>query len=107
MLFGIPSRGGKREKIKDREKIIPWQDNKAAGKLFLIKDGREIEVYREFRKRPSGDIVKVTDRNTGENYFNKEIKSEDVGVLLLGMSRQMFERTVWVTQSSICMQGSV
>lgn len=106
MLFGIPSRGGKREKIKDREKIIPWQDNKAAGKLFLIKDGREIEIYREFRKRPSGDIVKVTDRNTGENYFNKEIKSEDVGVLLLGMSRQMFERTVWVTQSSICMQGS-
>lgn len=106
MLFGIPSRGGKRDKIKDREKIIPWQDNKAAGKLFLIKDGREIEIYREFRKRPSGDIVKVTDRNTGENYFNKEIKSEDVGLLLLGMSRQMFERTVWVTQSSICMQGS-
>lgn len=99
-------RGRKERKNKRREKIIPWQDNKAAGKLFLIKDGREIEIYREFRKRPSGDIVKVTDRNTGENYFNKEIKSEDVGVLLLGMSRQMFERTVWVTQSSICMQGS-
>ena len=49
MLFGIPSRGGKREKIKDREKIIPWQDNKAAGRNRNIP-GVQKTSFRRYSK---------------------------------------------------------
>ena len=105
MLYGIPSRGGKSRGLKDRDRVIPWGETRAIGRLKLVKDGTGLEVYREFRKRPSGDVTRVTLSATGEDYFDKEVSGEELGMRLLGMSRSMFERTVWIAQNDIGATG--
>ncbi len=105
MLYGAPQRTSRNTPVKDRERIIPWNEKSAKGRMIISKDGVEIEIYREFKNRASGDVVKVTYAATGENYFDGDVKGGDVGLRILGMSEQMFKRTVWIAQSGIASQG--
>lgn len=105
MLYGVPQRALRNTPVKDRERIIPWNESSSKGRMIICKDGVEIEIYREFKKRASGDVVKVTYAATGENYFDGDVKGSDVGSRILGMSASMFERTVWIAQNSIASQG--
>lgn len=100
MFYGFPSRGGKKGDVKERERAIPWGETSAAGKIYINKDGRNIEIYRKFGKRASGDVIRVSDSATGEDYFGVDIKGDRVGELILGISQNMFERTVWIAQSN-------
>lgn len=105
MLYGIPTRGAKCRNVRDRERIIPWDETKAAGAVRLNKDGVDIEIYREFGKRASSDVTKVTLSGTGEDYFDGGVSGSEVGEKLLGMSAAMFERTVWIAQADIVKTG--
>lgn len=105
MFYGIAAKRKKNGEISDRMRIIPWNGERAAGRIKLIVDSRRIEIYREFGMRASGDIVRVTDSDTGEDFFDTFVQGEEVGERLLGMSRQMFERTLWIGQDDVCMRG--
>ncbi len=101
MLYGLKPKRGRAGELKDRARIIPWNGDRAAGRIKLRSNGRNIEVYREFRKRASGDILRVTDSDTGE-----DIKlTGEVGESLFGMSESMFERTLWIKQDDVCIRG--
>jgi len=101
MLYGLKAKRGKSGELKDRARIIPWDGDRAAGRIKLRSNGRNIEVYREFRKRASGDVLRVTDSDTGE-----DIKlTGEVGESLFGMSESMFERTLWIKQDDVCIRG--
>ncbi len=108
MFYGIPAgraRSTKSGEVNDRLRIIPWNGGKASGRIKLTVGSRRIEIYREFGKRASGDVVRVTDSDTGEDYFGSAVSGEEVGERLLGMSRGMFERTLWIGQDDVCMRG--
>lgn len=105
MFYGIPASRTKSGELAERTRIIPWGGSKASGRMKLTDGRRNIEIYREFGKRSNGDTVNVTDGDTGEDYFGTPVKSEEVGERLLGMSRQMFERTLWIGQNDVCMSG--
>lgn len=102
MLYGIPSKRGKTGEVKDRMRVIPWDKDRAIGRMKFSADGRNIEVYREFRKRASGDLLRVTDGDTGEDIGGLD---GEVGERFLGMSEGMFERTLWIAQDDVCMRG--
>lgn len=105
MFYGIPTSRTKSGELAERTRIIPWNGSKASGRMKLTDGHRNIEIYREFGKRSNSDTVSVTDSDTGENYFGTPVKSEEVGERLLGMSRGMFERTLWIGQNDVCMSG--
>lgn len=105
MLYGISSSRTKSGAISERTMIIPWDKPKASGRMRINISNRDIEIYREFSKRASGDIFTVRDSHTGEDYFIEPIKSEEVGEKLLNMSRLMYEKTLWIGQSDVCMKG--
>ncbi len=104
MLYGVSPKRAKTGDLNERTRIIPWGESKAAGRIKMTDDNRRIEIYREFGKRASDDIVRVTDSDTGEDYL-RDVQGEDVGERLLGMSRQMFESTLWIGQDDVCMRG--
>lgn len=95
MLYGVRSSKGKG--VKERERIIPWGESRAAGRMTLEKDGIPVEIYREFGERPSKDITKVTNASDGEDLFDAPPKGGEVGEKLLGMSENMFSRTVFIS----------
>ncbi len=100
MLYGVsPSRG---KGPRPRERIIPWGESRAAGKLELVRDGIEIEIYREFGARPADDITKVMRTADGEEILGGP---GSVGEKLLGMSESLFERTVWIAQDGAVISG--
>lgn len=102
MLYGIPTKRGKSGEVKDRMRVIPWDKDRAIGRIKFSDGGRNIEVYREFRKRVSGDLLRVTDSDTGEDIGGID---GEVGEYFFGMSEGMFGRTLWIAQDDVCMRG--
>ncbi len=101
MLYGVSTSRGKGP--RPRERIIPWGETRAIGKMELVRDGIEVEIYREFGARPADDITKVIRAADGEEILSGP---GSVGEKLLGMSENLFERTVWIAQDGAAISGS-
>lgn len=102
MLYGLPSRKKSGEHIKERERAIPWTGNRAEGVLRLSVCGRHIEIRRRFGKTAAGDKVEVCDSITGEPISKY---SGNIGEELLGIPCEVFEKTMWIRQSGVSMEG--
>ncbi len=103
MLYGFPSRRRAGENLKERDRALPWGGGKAEGVLILSVDGRRLEIRRQFGKNAAGDKAEVCDSITGERL--DEYNVNNIGIELLGMPSDMFEKTVWISQSGVVMGG--
>lgn len=103
MLYGLPSRKKSGEYLKDRDRAIPWNSSYAEGSLKLRADNRSIEIYRRFGKTAAGDRVEVCDGITGEKIL--DYADLDIGEALLGISCEVFEKTMWISQSGASING--
>ncbi len=103
MLYGMSSRKKSGEVLKERERAIPWSGGKAEGVLTLDVDGRVIEIRRKFGKTSAGDNFDVCDALDGQkiNVYD----ADTIGEKLLGVSADVFEKTLWIRQSGTFMGG--
>ncbi len=103
MLYGAGSGRGRGAKPRDR--MIPWGESRASGRMIIEKDGVPVEIYREFGSKPSEDVTKVTSAADGSDWFGASVGGAEVGERLLGMSEDMFSRTVFIAQDSTALSG--
>ncbi len=103
MLYGAGSGRGRGAKPRDR--MIPWGESRASGRMIIEKDGVPVEIYREFGSKPSDDVTKVTAAADGSDWFGASVRGAEVGERLLGMSEDMFSRTVFIAQDGAALSG--
>lgn len=103
MLYGMPTRKGRGESLKERERAIPWNSARAEGIMKIHTGGRSIEIYRRFGKTAAGDKTEIRDAISGEliNDFG-----ENIGEELLGIPCGVFEKTMWIRQGGVLIDGN-
>ena len=98
MLYGCGLR-----KTGDREAVIPWDEDRAAGKLIL-------ELERTPPRRLRVERVIRADRPSTPHIYDDETNRDLTGELgaeghfpanLIGLDMDAFERTVWVKQATL------
>jgi uncharacterized protein YhaN len=100
MLYGLNTRERDRKNsIAEKNLFQPWSGAPMEGSLDLIWQGREITL-RRFRKGvvPFGGFEAVY---TGTGTPVPDITGENAGELLLGVGREIYERSAFVGQSAL------
>lgn len=104
MLYGVSGSKKDERGVKERERMIPWDQKYAEGTLKLIADGREITVWRRFGKTAAGDKTLIMDAATGEKLM--EYDEKNFGEQILHVPEQIFEKTFWLRQGGADIGGA-
>ena len=98
MFYGVPSRErDKKGRLADKNRYQPWSGAAMEGELELVWRGREITL-RRFSKggAPFGGFEAIY---TGTGEPVPELDGQTCGQLLLGVGREVWERTAFLGQS--------
>ena len=101
MLYGINSR--ERDKagfIADKNRYAPWDGSSMSGRLECHADGANITLTRTTRRQtaPMADFQAVY---TGTASSVEGLTGANCGETLLGVSREVFERSAFIRQSGL------
>ena len=101
MLYGINSR--ERDKagfIADKNRYAPWDGSSMSGRLECHADGADITLTRTTRRQtaPMADFQAVY---TGTASSVEGLTGANCGETLLGVSREVFERSAFIRQSGL------
>ena len=101
MLYGINSR--ERDKagfIADKNRYAPWDGSSMSGRLECHADGADITLTRTTRRQtaPMADLQAVY---TGTASSVEGLTGANCGEALLGVSREVFERSAFIRQSGL------
>ena len=101
MLYGINSR--ERDKagfIADKNRYAPWDGSSMSGRLECHADGVDITLTRTTRRQtaPMADFQAVY---TGTASSVEGLTGANCGETLLGVSREVFERSAFIRQSGL------
>ena len=98
MLYGLAD--SKRSSVadNDRKHYLPWGGGSFGGAMVIEVNGERYRIEREFGKRPSEDTFKLYDLSTGKE---SDKYSESIGEELLGIDRDGFEMTVFLSERAI------
>jgi uncharacterized protein YhaN len=105
MLYGIPTRErDTKTALAEKNRWQPWSGAPMAGEMELIWQGQAITL-RRFRRgaSPFGGFEAV-DTRTGQPAPG--LTAENAGEVLLGVSREVFQRSAFVGQSGLTVDGS-
>ena len=105
MLYGFPARDRNKEGyIAEKNRYQPWSGAPMEGTLTLTWQGRDITLYRGPKgSTPWGTFTAVYTA-TGEAVPG--LTAETCGETLLGVSREVFERTAFVGQGEAALSPS-
>ena len=101
MLYGVNSR--ERDKagfIADKNRYAPWSGAAMCGRLDCLVDSDELSLTRSTRRQtsPMGDFQALY-AGTGDSYPG--LTGQNCGETLLGVSREVYERSAFIRQSGI------
>ena len=101
MLYGINSR--ERDKagfIADKNRYAPWSGYTMSGHMECQTNGDSISISRTTRRQtsPLGEFQAVY---TGTGNAVPELNAQNCGELLLGVSREVFERSAFIRQAGL------
>ena len=99
MLFGLEDTKRPSLSENDRKKYEPWQGGSWGGSLTLSCDKKTYRIERSFFKKASLDEIRVFDTETEKPVDIFSEKSP--GEFLLGIDRDGFERTVFLSERDI------
>ncbi|MBQ7332800.1 MAG: hypothetical protein IJW38_00450 [Clostridia bacterium] len=99
MLFGLEDTKRQGLSENDRKKYEPWQGGAWGGSLTFESCGKEYRIERSFSKKSSLDEIKIYNLETGK--LTDELSDKEPGEILLGIDRDGFERTVFLSERSI------
>lgn len=105
MLYGIDSSTREKAGIKpDKVRFAPWSGTPMAGSMDIEFDGAEITLFRQGRENsPMRDFTAAF---TGTSNEVRSIDPTAVGETLLGVSKDVFERTAFIGQGKMSVGGS-
>lgn len=101
MLYGINSRERDRSGfLAEKNRYAPWTGAPMQGRIECEADGREITLLRETRRAssPMGTFRAV---RTGTEDEVPELTAQTCGETLLGVPREVFERSAFIRQASL------
>ena len=101
MLYGINSRERERAGyIPDKIRYAPWSGAAMSGRLECRVEGRELTITRSTRRQaaPFGEFQAVY---TGTGDAVSELTAQFCGEALLGVSREVFERSAFIRQAGL------
>ena len=103
MLYGFPPRDrDSKGYLAEKNRYQPWSGAAIEGTLCLLWEGREITLHRGPRNWGTFSAVYTA---TGDPVPG--LTSENCGEKLLGVSREVFERTAFVGQEQMALSPSV
>lgn len=97
MLYGLQNKRGKGD--GERKKYLPFNGGAIKGSLKVENNGREYIIQRIFGQTRKEDSSIVIDSLTGEEV--KNISYDEPGKSFLGINRQTFERTLFISQLGV------
>lgn len=101
MFYGINSRERDRAGfIADKNRYAPWTGSAMSGRLECRVDDAELTLTRTTRRQtaPMGEFQAVY---TGTGNPVPELTSQTCGETLLGISREVFERSAFIRQAGL------
>ncbi|NCC68145.1 MAG: hypothetical protein EOM14_08140 [Clostridia bacterium] len=105
MLYGIDSTAREKGGIKpDKIKFAPWSGAPMAGSMDIEYEGAGITLYRKGRgNAPMRDFTATV---TGTSETARNIDPSAVGETLLGVSKDVFERSAFIGQGKMTVGGN-
>ncbi len=104
MLYGIDTRErDTKTSLADKNRYQPWTGEPMEGELALTWRGREIFLRRFSRGSVPFGGFSAVDAATGGGI--SELAAESAGETLLGVSRNVYERSAFITQGGIPFTG--
>ena len=105
MLYGLDTRPrDKKGAPADKNRYRPWSGAPMEGLLVCEHEGRVIELRRTSRSGvPMGDFAAL-DRATGQPVDG--LTAENAGEVLTGVSREVFDRSVFLRQTGLAVSQS-
>lgn len=105
MLYGFPTRDRTKEGyLAEKTRYQPWSGAAMEGTLTLEWKGRSITLYRGPKGNTPWGTFSATYTATGE--VVPGLMGETCGEALLGVSREVFERTAFVSQGEVALSPS-
>ncbi|MDE6107343.1 MAG: AAA family ATPase, partial [Oscillospiraceae bacterium] len=105
MLYGFPARDRDKEgHLAEKNRYQPWSGAAMEGTLVLEWKGRNVTLYRGPKGTTPWGGFAATYTATGETVPG--LTGENCGELMLGVSREVFERTAFVHQGEIALTPS-
>ncbi len=102
MLYGISTREkNKAGFLADKEKYAPWSGKPMYGKIEFSWQGKEYVMERNPNRNGILQDAKIVECDTGKVLDIPE----PVGETLLGVRREVYERTAFIAQSQIAITG--
>ena len=101
MLYGVNSRERERaDFIPDKIRYAPWSGAAMQGRLDCLANGQELTITRSTRRQsaPLGEFQAVY-AGTGDAV--PDLTGQTCGELLLGVSREVFERSAFIRQAGL------
>lgn len=103
ILYGLPSR--ERGALADKNRYAPWDGSPMQGSLELFDGERDITIRRD-TARASSPMGRFSIVFTGTAEPVPNLGSDTCGEALLGIPREVFERSVFIRQSGIAVDQS-
>ena len=101
MLYGINSRERERAGfVPDKTRYAPWSGVSMSGRMDCLANGRDLTLIRTTRRQtaPMGEFQAVY---TGTGDQIPELTGQICGETLLGISREVFERSAFIRQAGL------
>ena len=105
MLFGIESNAREKGGVKpDKVKFAPWSGAPMAGSMDIEHEGKQITLSRQGKE--SAPLRDFSANFTGTSNAVRNIDPMAVGETLLGVTKDVFERTAFIGQGKMTVGGS-
>lgn len=106
MLYGVDSAQREKGGVKpDKVKYAPWSGVPMAGEMEIEHEGK-LFTLRRSTKNPAAPMREFSAVYSGTAQSVPGLKGGDVGEILTGMPRTVFESSVFVRQSGISVSNS-
>lgn len=103
MLYGVDtSERETRTNFPIKKHYLPWSGKAMEGQLQIVHEGRRITIERSSTARAPLGVFRAYDTESGLPI--KELTAQNCGQTLLGVPRQVFERSAFLRQDGMTIQ---
>lgn len=103
MLYGLPTR--ERGTMADKNRYAPWDGSAMQGSLELEHAGRSITLTRD-TARAASPMGRFSAVYSGTAEAVPDLTAADCGETLLGIPREVFERSAFIRQAGLAVDQS-
>lgn len=103
MLYGVDtSERESRTNFPIKKHYLPWSGNAMEGRLQIVHEGRRITIERSSTARAPLGVFRAFDTESGAPI--QSLTAQNCGQVLLGVPRQVFERSAFLRQDGMAIQ---